>query len=169
MKKMLFTITMMMVMLSFSVDSFAQGPKGKDFGFGIIFGDPLGLTMKFWTTSENAFDVYIGSSYFGNLRVGADYLWHFDAFNSSVVKMYAGVGGVVGFGNGHGIWYKENKDKFYYWNDNDIGIGARALLGINIIPRRTPLEFFIEIGPLVGLVPNYGVNVDAAAGIRFYP
>ncbi len=132
-------------------------------------GDPLGLTIKIWTSNENAFDFYLGSSYFGNIRVGGDYLWHFDAFNSNMVKMYAGIGGVVGFGTGHGIWYKENKDKFYYWDDNSMGIGARAILGINFIPRRTPLEIFVEFGPLVGLSPNYGVNMDGAIGIRFYP
>lgn len=147
----------------------AQGPQGKKFGFGLILGDPTGGTIKYWTNNENAFDFYIGSSYFGKLRIGADYLWHFDAFNSNIVKMYAGLGLAVGVGSGHGIWYKENKNKFYYWEDDGIGLGARGLFGINIIPKKVPLEIFLELGPLMGITPNYGVNIDAAIGIRFYP
>ncbi|MDA3844730.1 MAG: hypothetical protein PF588_10230 [Candidatus Kapabacteria bacterium] len=147
----------------------AKGPKGKDFGFGLILGDPSGGTIKYWTNNENAFDFYIGSSYFGNIRIGGDYLWHFDAFNSRAVKMYAGLGLAVGIGNGQGLWYKEDKHKFYYWEDDELGFGARGIFGINFIPRNTPLEIFFELGPMMGISPNYGVNMDAAIGIRFYP
>ena len=42
------------------------------------------------------------------------------------------------------------------------------MFGLNIIPKRTPLEFFLEVGPLIGLYP-FGVAVDIAAGVRFYP
>ncbi len=149
----------------------AQGSRsGGNFGFGLMAGEPSGITIKYYTGSETAFDAYIGSSYFGKLRIGGDYLWHFNAFNSNVVKMYAGVGATFGFGRGEGFFYKNNKDKFYYWEDNSsVGIAARALLGINIMPRNTPLEIFFEIGPLVGIAPNFGSNFEGALGIRFYP
>ncbi len=83
--------------------------------------------------------------------------------------MYAGPGLVFGLGNGKGAWYKEDHDKFYYRNNNSLGIGARVLFGINVILKNVPLEMFFEVGPLIGIVPNYGVNLDAAIGIRFYP
>ena len=170
MKKFGLALTAILVFFLSVTFSDAQGPKGKDFGFGLILGDPTGATIKYWTNSENAFDFYVGSSYFGRIRVGGDYLWHFDAFNSNVVKMYAGLGLVVGVGNGSGIWYKEDKNKFYYWEeDNSLGFGARGLLGINIVPRNVPLEIFFELGPLMGISPNYGFNVDGALGVRFYP
>lgn len=159
----------LLIICAIANDAYAQGPKGKDFGFGIILGDPLGGTIKYWTSRENAFDAYIGSSYFGSLRVGGDYLWHFDAFHSQVVKMYAGPGIALGFGRGHGIWFKEDKKKFYYWDEGSVGIAGRVIVGLNIIPKRTPIEIFLEFGPLIGLAPNFGVNVDAALGIRFYP
>ena len=167
--KNLIKLFLLIVLVTNIISVYANGPRGKSFGFGLVLGDPVGLTAKLWTSNENAFDFYLGNSYFGNLRLGADYLWHFDAFNSSVVKMYAGPGIAVGFGRGEGIWYKQGKNKFYYWDDGETGIAARVIFGLNIIPRRTPLEIFLEAGPLIGIVPNMGVNMDAAVGIRFYP
>jgi hypothetical protein len=150
---------------------FAQGPRGNSFGFGLILGDPTGATIKYWTNNENAFTASIGSSYFGNIRLGGDYLWHFDAFNSRVVKMYAGPGIVLGFGQSHGgFWWGDKHDKFYYWDDtHSVGFAGRVVFGINIIPKRSPIEIFFELGPLIGISPAFGVNLDAAAGIRFYP
>ncbi len=147
----------------------AQGPKGRDFGFGLNLGDPTGITIKYWFSRENALVASLGNSYFGALRINVDYLWHFDAFNSRVVDLYAGIGGVLGFGEGHGVLYHHKKDVYYYREDDDTGIGIRAVLGLNIIPKNSPLEIFIEFGPLVGLVPKTGSSLDVSAGIRFYP
>jgi hypothetical protein len=149
----------------------AQGPKGKNFGFGIILGDPLGGTVKYWLNKENALTGSIGASYFGAPRLQVDYLWHFDAFSSSVVKMYAGPGLGLGFGSeGSGIWYKGKRGNFYYRDGDDgLGIAVRAVFGLNIVPKRSPLEIFAELGPNVGLIPGFGVAIDAAVGVRFYP
>lgn len=141
----------------------------KDFGFGIMLGDPLAITGKLWVNKENAIDAYIGGSYFGALRIGADYLWHFDAFQSKIVLLYAGAGATIGFGRGREIWYKYKKGYFYYREEGESGIGVRAIMGLNIIPRRTPIEIFFEVGPMVGIIPSVGVGMDASIGIRFYP
>lgn len=160
---------LIIAMLLCSVSLFAQGPKGRDFGFGVTLGEPTGVSLKFWLNNENALALSLGSSYFGELRLGADYLWHFDAFNSSAVKMYAGPGAVLGFGDGNGWVYKKDDDKFFVRNNDDFGFGARAVVGLNIIPKRSPIEFFLELGVMVGLIPNVGTNGEAAVGIRFYP
>ncbi len=154
--------------------SFAQRPSG-DFGFGLILGDPLGGTIKYWLNGTNALVADIGESYFGNPRIDVDYLWHFNSFNSRVVLLYGGVGGAIGFGNGYGyygVFYKKDgeKERFYYrTNSGSVGIGIRAIFGLNIVPKRTPLEFFVEAGPLIGITPAFGVGIDLAVGVRFYP
>jgi hypothetical protein len=127
---------------------YAQGPEGKDFGFGIIVGDPFGATAKYWTTSNQAVVGAIGASHFGDPRLNIDYIWHFDAFNSDLVKLYAGPGMPIGFDN---------------------RVGARVIMGGNLIPRRTPLEIFLEMGPLFGFTPHSSTSFDVAAGLRFYP
>ncbi|MGA2297953.1 MAG: hypothetical protein ABSG15_10435 [FCB group bacterium] len=167
MKKSIFLIIILLIIEIFPLKS--QGPRGKDFGFGLLLGDPLGLTIKYWTNQENALDAYLGESYFGATRIGADYLWHFDAFNSKVVKMYAGPGLTIGFGNGRYYFYNEDHDRFYYRSDEGTGFGGRVILGINIIPRRTPIEIILEAGVLVGISPAFGTAIDTGLGIRFYP
>jgi hypothetical protein len=152
-----------------SIDLQSQGPKGKDFGFGIILGDPTGLTGKIWINRENAVALSIGNSYFGALRITGDYLWHFNAFNSKVVSLYAGPGGVIGIGESGGWYYKDKKDRYWIRDDKGLGIGVRGIFGLNIIPKNTPLEFFVEIGALVGVVPAFGSSGEGSIGIRFYP
>lgn len=165
------SIAMTLVILTSSISTMsAGGPKGKDFGFGLILGEPLGGTIKYWTNAENAFVVDIGRSYFGSPRIQVDYLWEFDAFKSNIVKMYAGPG--VGFGlgrEGYGLWYKSGKEHFYYREAGGVGVSVRAIFGINIVPRNTPLEIFVEAGPNIGIAPGFGAAFDAAVGIRFYP
>jgi hypothetical protein len=155
--------------LTFFSVSLAQSPEGKNFGFGIMVGDPTGLTVKFWTQRQNAFVIDVGGSYFGSPRIGVDYLWHFDAFRSNVAKLYAGIGGALGIGQGKGIYYSNDEGRFYFRSDNGIGIGARGVFGVNFIPQNTPLEVFLELGLLVGLTPSFGSAVDSGLGIRFYP
>ena len=162
------------LLLLFCNLSFAQGPKGKDFGFGIILGEPLGGTVKLWTAPDQAVTGAIGESYFGALRINADYIWHFDAFHSHVAMLYAGPGLSVGFGR-RGVYYgyyKNHGDKYYYFDNREegqVGIGARVMVGLNVIPKRTPIELFLEVGPLIGISPGFGASFDAAIGIRFYP
>jgi hypothetical protein len=148
--------------------SFSQSPDSKNFGFGVVLGDPTGLTLKFWTQRNTALVVDVGASYFGSPRIGVDYLWHFDAFRSNIAKLYAGFGGVLGIGEGKGFYYTEHHG-FYFRSDNGVGLGVRGVFGINVIPRNSPLEFFLEAGLLVGLSPAFGSAGDVGLGMRYYP
>jgi len=154
------------IFLTGSELTFAQyAPKGNKFGFGIILGDPTGGTAKLWLNRENALAFHLGASFFGSPRIGVDYLWHFDAFESDIVNLYAGPGGVIGFGEGDGFWYR---NRFVRTGD-EVGLAGRGIFGINVVPRRTPLEIFVELGVLLALVPDFDSYADAAVGVRFYP
>lgn len=166
MKKILMINTVVFLLIIFcSANIYAQGPEGKDFGFGIILGDPTGGTLKLYTSNDNALVFNFGPSYFGSLRLGVDYLWHFNAFESQIAELYAGAGGVLGLGDGKGLYYK---DKFIR-EERNAGFGARGIFGLNIIPGDVPLEFFFEFGVLLALAPDVGSAVDVGAGMRFYP
>lgn len=162
MKKLLLILILFMTAGTFTQ---AQSPQGKSFGFGIIVGDPTGLTMKVWTNKENAWVFAVGASYFGAPRIGVDYLWHFDAFNSNIVELYAGPGGVIGIGGGKGFWYKDR----FVRTGNELGLGVRGVFGVNVVPQNTPLEIFFEIGALIAMAPDFGSAADVALGMRFYP
>lgn len=147
----------------------AQGPLGRTFGFGLSLGDPLGVTIKYWTAPSEALVASLGADYFGSPRLNVDYHWHFNAFNSSVVKLYVGPGLALGFGGGRSyLWYGKGHEYYFVRDGNETLIGARVLLGLNIIPRNSPIEVYFETGPLIGISPAFGTSFDAAVGIRFY-
>jgi hypothetical protein len=166
MKNILFII--LILIGTISNYSFAQSSESKNFGFGLVLGDPTGITFKYWTQRNNALVIDVGASYFGSPRIGVDYLWHFDAFQSNIAKLYAGFGGVIGIGQGKGFYYTEHHG-FYYRTDNGLGLGARGVFGVNVIPRNSPIELFLEVGLLVGLSPSFGSAGDVGLGIRYYP
>lgn len=153
----------------------AQGPMGRDFGIGFSVGEPTAVSARFWISRANSWDLALGSSAVGNPHIHADYLWHFnDAFNSRIFTLYAGVGGILGFGdkdNGVFIRFKKGKDKgrWYYSDDSDMAIAAKGVFGLNVIPRNTPLDIFLELNPVLGIVPGFGFDIQPALGIRFYP
>ena len=151
----------------------AQGPKGRSFGFGFSLGEPSAVTFRFWESRMNSWDAAIGVSHLGNPHIHADYLWHFpDAFNSRIVSLYAGVGAVVGLGErGHYVWNKGRKwdNDDWYYDEGNVLFGAKGAFGLNIIPRNSPLEIFIELDPVLGLVPGFGFDFQGAVGLRFYP
>ncbi len=167
-RKFLPAILAVVCITGFAAQASAQGPAGRTLGFGAILGDPSGGTVKVWLQREQALDFYIGGDYFGTPRIGGDYLWHFFPFNSDVANMYAGVGGTIGLGIGGGYWYGDNHG-WYYRAEGNSGIGLRAIIGIDVVPRRTPLELFCELGPLFGVTPETGFGMDFALGLRFYP
>ncbi|MFZ0454732.1 MAG: hypothetical protein WCE54_14570 [Ignavibacteriaceae bacterium] len=165
MNKNLIIIFITLLFCVFFPNTYAQRPQGKDFGFGIIVGDPTGGTLKFFSNRNNAFVVDFGASYFGSPRIGVDYLWQFNAFNSDIANLYAGAGGTIGFGRGNGFYYKDK----YIREKSNVGLGARGVFGVNVIPRRTPLEFFFEVGVLLGVAPDFSSSADVGLGMRFYP
>jgi hypothetical protein len=167
MKKFRYVLMIIMILFVSTQALKSYSPNGKSFGIGVMVGEPTGLTLKLWTQRDIAIAISIGNSYFGSLRIGADYLWHFNAFNSSIVNLYAGPGIAVGIGESGGWWYK-NKNKYWYKGENETAVGIRGILGMNIVPRNSPIEIFGEIGLMIGILPMTHTNGEGSVGIRFY-
>jgi len=145
-------------------------PKIPGFGFGASFGDPLAITFKGSAGRSNAWDAAIGRSWFAGTRIHADYLWSANAFSSSKAGMYFGVGGILGFGRGTGIIVKGKGGEWYYYEDeNTTAFGARVVGGLNFMPFTAPVELFVEVAPVFGLVPNTGFGTELSFGFRYYP
>jgi hypothetical protein len=166
----LFLILTCMLFIGGGINLFGQtfSPEGRKVGFGIMFGDPTGATLKLQQETPNAYVIDLGSSYFGSPRINVDYLWEFNAFNNNMFNLYAGPGVALGFGKGHGVYYSNNTGSFYY-RTSGLGLGVRGVFGLNFIPQNTPLEIYLEAGLLVGISPDFGSAMDVGLGIRFYP
>lgn len=158
-------ITAALLLMLFSYDH--ADAQQRKFGLGLIVGEPTGISAKLWTSPVNAFDFGLGWSYGGD-RVGRyygyynggqrvhfhmDYLWHsFDAIRSTErFPLYYGVGGRLNSGAGY--------------NDS---FAVRGVFGIAWLPRRTPIDIFVELVPSLQLTYYTAFAIDAGVGIRYF-
>jgi hypothetical protein len=139
----------------------------RQFGLGIIIGEPTGLSAKLWVSPATAFDFGLGwsvggdriSHYNGGFDGGSrihlhmDYLWHwFDAIHSSErFPLYIGVGGRINTGAGY-----------------DASAAVRGVFGIAWLPRQVPIDVFLELVPSLQVVPSTGFGIDAGLGARYF-
>ncbi|MBN2486419.1 MAG: hypothetical protein JXB34_10640 [Bacteroidales bacterium] len=136
-----------------SLNAFAQ--EGK-FGLGIIVGEPTGLSAKVWTSQTNAFDAAlawrVNHRYGDALQLHASFLKHSFGLidvEKGRLPFYFGIGAKVILAN-------------------DPLVGVRIPLGISYIFADAPLDLFLEIVPVLNLIPSTDFDVDGGIGIRYY-
>ena len=155
-------------LLAAGVASFgaAQERPGNGFGVGVMVGEPTGLSLKKWIRDDRALDAGIAWSFSGSdsLHLHADYLVHrFDLLSGPAAKgrmpLYFGLGARVKL---HGDDNGKGRD------DGDARVGVRAPLGITYLFDDAPFDLFVEVVPVLDLVPDTDVDLNAAIGARFY-
>lgn len=134
--------------LSFS-NTFAQ----KNFGIGIVLGEPTGLSGKINTGSATAFDIAAAWSFEGNghLLFQTDYVWHssLSSTSSGFFKPYYGFGGRIIF-------------------SNDPTVGIRIPIGIDYIFSSSPIDIFAEVVPILDLIKSTSFDLNGGVGVRFW-
>jgi len=135
----------------------ASGAGKRDFGLGIILGEPAGICGKLWTDGNSAVDGAVAWSTDNNasLHLHADYLVH--SFSSGRVEkgrlpIYYGIGGRIKFSE----------------NNNDDFIGVRVPVGIEYLFENAPVDIFFEIVPILDLAPDTDFDLNAAVGARYF-
>ena len=126
----------------------------KDFGLGIILGEPTGVSAKLWTSGENAFDFAAAWSFQGdgNLLLQADYVWHIFRLipvESGRLPFYVGVGAEVVF-------------------DDDPILGVRVPLGLDYLFANAPVDIFVELVPILRLAPSTDFDFAGGIGARYW-
>ena len=145
-----YTLQVLVILLGISLsNTFAQ----KDFGIGIILGDPTGLSAKLYTGSNNAFDFGAAWSFKGdgNLLLQADYVWHssLSKTSSGLFALYYGIGGRIIF-------------------SDDPNVGVRIPVGIDYIFSNAPVDIFLEVVPVLDLIPSTDFDLNGGIGVRFW-
>ena len=138
--------------------SFAES--NHNFGVGIILGEPTVFTLKFWRKQTVAFDAgaawsFIGGKYF---QIHGDLLLHnFNLFKVETGRMslYYGIGARLKFG--------END-----LSEAETVVSLRVPIGLAYEFERTPVELFIEVVPMLDLIPATEVGMAGAIGFRYY-
>ena len=154
-----FILTLIVVLISSSQLSEAK------LGIGLILGEPRGVTIKS-EMGSNDLILNVGNSGFGQLRIDGLYTFDFpNAFNSNQFELYMAVGAAIGIGDGDDIFGGEGKGRFD--RDGDFGIAALGAIGVNFYPAKD-WEVFLQLGPIISLVPDIGAGFDGGLGFRYF-
>ncbi len=148
MRRFLFLIVLIPILGS------AAAGQGKGFGLGFILGEPTGLSFKHWLSGTNAIDGGAAWSFGdkGYLHLHADYLFHkYDLVQvqKGRLPLYFGVGGRIGFAT-------------------STRVGVRGVVGLNYQFHDAPLDAFLELAPILDLVPATRFTLNGGIGMRFF-
>ncbi len=144
------------------------GAQERGFGLGIILGEPTGISLKGWQGRSTAIDGALAWSLAGNdfFQIHGDYLKH----NFSLLKVekgklpfYYGIGGRVKFFGDDNNRTGRNSD-----NNDKTRVGVRVPLGLAYLFERTTLDIFLEVVPILDLIPETEFDLNAAIGIRYF-
>jgi hypothetical protein len=130
------------------------GQSNHNIGLGIMFGEPTGLSFKMWNRQTVAFDAGAAWSFVGGkfFQIHGDLLFHnFSLFRVETGRMalYYGFGGRIKFAD-------------------STTVSLRVPIGISYEFERTPAELFLEVVPMIDLIPATEVNMAGAIGFRYY-
>jgi hypothetical protein len=145
------------------------------FGLGFALGSPTSIVGKYFLDQRNAIDFGVGfwrygrncdggpppgrrCDNFGYLGLAADYLWQEPlATGSAKLDWHIGAGGR--------LWVGDDQ----YYNDNNVALAARMPVGLDLtFDRPNFLEVFLELAPVLFIVPGVDFDIEAFVGVRFY-
>ena len=123
-------------------------------GVGLIVGEPTGISGKYWTGSTTAFDAGLAWSFIDEnaFQIHADYIFH----------------------NMRLITIPDGKLPFYYGigarlkTATKIQLGVRVPLGLAYLFQNAPIDIFIEVVPILDLIPKTDFQISVALGARYF-
>jgi hypothetical protein len=146
MRKILFVA----LILALSLDTFSQD---KGLGLGVIIGEPTGLSAKLWTSNKTAVDAGAAWALIngGFIRFHADALVHSYAIevDKGNLPVYFGIGGKVVL-------------------SSNLGVGVRIPFGLAYQFDSAPIDIFLELVPVLELLPATGFGFEGGIGIRYF-
>lgn len=137
----------------------AGAARAGEFAAGVMIGEPSGLSGRWQLDKAHSLDAGLAWSLSGDtdLQLHSDYLFH----NSALLQesglagrsdLYYGLGGRLRLREGSG-----SKDR----------MGVRLPLGVLWQPPEVPFELFVEIVPVLDLVPSSKAALNGALGLRW--
>lgn len=138
------------------------------FGLGFILGEPTGISFKGWVAADRAIDGAVAWSLgSGNVfRVHADYLFHSYPIqvNKGSLPLYYGPGLRMRIWDNNEHWHHGE----WHHEDGNVDLGVRFPVGLAYQFADAPLDVFLEIAPVIGLVPSTYFDVDGGLGLRYW-
>ncbi|HUL45121.1 MAG TPA: hypothetical protein VLY03_12285 [Bacteroidota bacterium] len=135
-------------------------------GLGVVVGQPTGLAWNYALDTRNAIDGGIGFSPNGDSRLYADYLWKSYPFNSVGWSLHYGPGLVFGWESDRG---EADENDAFLFPDDDLRFAIRGIIGVSYNIQRSPVDLFLDAGPLFIISPAASTDFDLGFGVRVYP
>lgn len=128
----------------------------RHFGAGVLFGEPTGVSLKYFFNEKMAVDGAVGWAFTDetDLHLHGDVLWHkHDMFDvrEGDLALYGGVGGRV---------------KFNHHNDDRAGV--RLPVGLAYTFENVPVDVFVEIAPVLDVAPSTRGGFTGGVGARWW-
>lgn len=146
-----------MTMGFFTLDARAD----EKLGVGFEVGSPTAITAKLWKAEDRAIDAGIGYWFGDYYDIYGDYLFHFPSALSKSQAPLPEITPYVGIGADLQIFGKANPQ-------NSAGLYIRIPLGLEWMPKSTPIGVFLEIVPNVRVIPNMAGYLGGGLGVRYY-
>jgi len=143
------------VVVSLFIISNLNFAQQKGFGLGVVLGEPTGISAKFWLTSGTALDFGLGYSFTSSNSVFdfyVDYVFH----NSNMINSEENF--VVYYGPGARLKIKESTSR----------LGIRGVIGILWLPRGTNFDVFVEVAPILDIIPATKFDFSGGIGGRYF-
>lgn len=135
-------------------------------GLGVLLGDPTALNGKVYFSEQQALDV---AAAYADQPVGpwhsylhAVYLLHPSTLITGDVAdltWHVGAGAVA---------VSDEPDAWPAWSNDELGVGVRVPVGLDLNLREVPLQFTVELAANTFLFPNLGVDVGPAFAARYF-
>lgn len=132
-------------------------------GLGVVLGSPTGLSLKYMLSRQSAFSAHAGWTFIGGagVHLTGDYQHLFpmvietaEGTTISDFTPYVAVGGRFRF--------KEEEDT----DDNEFHLGVR--IGGGVEYNVSQFGIFLELVPVVDLIPETSFDVEGGLGFLFY-
>jgi len=145
----IFFITIIIFTFTICANSQSDG-----FGAGIMVGEPTGISLKSWLSHSTAWDAGVAWQLRrkGRFHFHIDYLLHkFGVFNvrKGELPLYFGVGGRL-------------------VASDDPNLGIRGVVGVDYMFEKVPVDIFLEIVPVLELLPGTELDLNGALGARYF-
>lgn len=126
------------------------------FGLGAIFGEPTGVSLKYFFNDTIAIDGGAGWAFHRHtdFHLHSDILWHdFDLLPvpEGKLPLYLGVGARLKIED-------RADDRF----------GIRVPVGVAYFFERLPIEVFAEVAPVLDLAPSTRGGLTGGVGVRWW-
>lgn len=152
------------LMLLTTVATTVNAQSGYTTGIGLRGGAASGLTIKHFFRSDAAIEGIISTSFkYRGTAITVLYEKHAQAFNVSGLQWYYGLGGHIGFYNGHDYYEKGHR---HYHDDRVYGVGVDGILGLEYYLRDIPFTIGADIKPYIN-IPYGGGFWDTALHVRY--